>query len=690
VNPTETKLNLGAFDWTVEFWFRADGQADADGVVFEIGAGPRGENDHVTRLTLNADRQGFTLTNQPSGTRLVIPSSAAALKPRQDAWHHLAFVYAAKEKQLRHYVDGRPQPLPAQAALAALPTGAEAYLSLGRDGRWKQPLPGRIDELRFSVGQVYQNRFQPPASFATPYHPVPLKRGPPLLFAEDSKDGNDKVPLMLGGRKHLFIDDAIVAEKDNGHFVVNPPRKVERVIDNIKGSFRKHLTVVEDEDGLIRIYNGVAKDYLAVRTSKDGVHFDMPDTGIEVLSKHGKVLHKNIVIPEMVGGLGNPFIDPNGPPEERWKYFSDYHRRGIYLYTSPDGYHWKRNKVATLPFRSGTQSCTFYDDQRQLYVAYHRSGIMHTPAGATQRSSVVTQHKDLHQPTEFTPISQKGYFALRKTYPLRSPLPWYLDNGPLTPGGFGMEFEHRFDPSRKDPVGTDFYITKAQKYPWAPDTYLAFPVAYFHYLPDGPITRWILMHPDRGRGSGPLETQLSTSRDGLNWKRHPRPAYVGIGRHAGRDVVTAYIADGMVRKGKEIWQYYFGETQYHSPYKKDEQGRAVYRLVQRLDGFVSFDSSYSQQSHLITKPLVFEGNRLRLNIDTDAAGYAQVGFLDEHGEPIEGFSVDNCIYINGDFIRTEVEWMGKGKDVSELEGKTVRLVFRMRGSKLYAMQFVRR
>jgi len=32
--------------------------------------------------------------------------------------------------------------------------------------------------------------------------------------------------------------------------------------------------------------------------------------------------------------------------------------------------------------------------------------------------------------------------------------------------------------------------------------------------------------------------------------------------------------------------------------------------------------------------------------------------------------------------------MEKGKDVSELEGKVVQVVFRMRGSKLYAMQFV--
>src|SRR5690606_33385569 len=100
----------------------------------------------------------------------------------------------------------------------------------------------------------------------------------------------------------------------------------------------------------------------------------------------------------------------------------------------------------------------------------------------------------------------------------------FTDNGPLTPGGFGMEFPHRFDPAPEDPVGVDFYLTKAMKYPWAPDTYLAFPVGYFHYENDGPPTRRILGMPERGRGSGPLETQLAVSRNGLDWQRHPRPA----------------------------------------------------------------------------------------------------------------------------------------------------------------------
>ncbi len=672
-NPTESGMNLGAFDWSFEFWYAGNASdRDADAVVFELGSGPRGENNLVTQLRWSADGASFSLHNQPSATTLLIPTS----RPTK-AWRHYAFAYDAAEQQLRHYVDGKLQALPDTARLAALPHGDEAYFSLGRDGSWAHPLRGALDEVRFSRGQVYTAEFDPPESFVDQPEPVARVAGPPLLFGGDAAD-----PLQLGTRKHVFIDAALLEDQGDANFVVNPPRRAERVIDNIEGAFRKHLTVVESDDGVIRIYNSVEDDHLAVYTSTDGVNFDRPDVG------HGDINgNRNIVIPDNVGGLGNPFWDPQAPEEERWKYFTDYERRGIYLYTSADGYDWKRHHTVVLPFRSGTQSSTFYDDQRQLYVSYHRSGIFHTPAGDTQRSSVVTEHEDLRVAAPFTVLSPEDYRDLRDDFPLREPLPWFSDNGPLTPGGFGMEYPHRFDPVPEDPPGVDFYLTKATKYAWAPDTYVSFPVGYFHYENDGPITRQILGDEKFERGSGPLESQVSVSRNGIDWHRYPDPAYVGIGRHEGRDVKTAYIAHGMVRRGEEIWQYYFGETQYHSAHVKDEAGRGVYRLVQRLDGFVSLDSPYGHETTAVTKPLVFSGDRLQLNVDTDAVGYMQVGFLDAQGEPIEGFSVDECIYVNGDFIAGEVEWLN-GKDLSALEGRTVQVVLRMRGAKLYAMQFV--
>jgi hypothetical protein len=487
---------------------------------------------------------------------------------------------------------------------------------------------------------------------------------------------------------------------------VNPPKLDKCVVEDIQGTFRKHVSIVENEDGMIRMYYGGKNDCLEVRTSRDGLNFEEPDLG------RGEFFGKRNVVLRDPSAMGNVFIDPKAPPEERWRFISDYNRRGIYLFSSVDGFDFTRMRTAILPFRSGSQSNTFYDDQQDKYISYHRCDFTSTPAGGTRRTFVYTETETVDRPWPFVHASLEDYKALEGKMNMRSPVPWYMDNGPLTPGGFAIEYPTIFGNDQAlDPPETDIYVPKVIKYPWAPDVYLAFPLLYFHYEDCGDPLRLILFSPDRMKGSGPIETQLAVSRDAINWKRYPRPAYTGIGMHAGRDIKQAYLAHGMVRRGDEIWQYYFGETRYHSSWEKSGYKREVYRLIQRLDGFVSVDAPYGKEGYICTKPFRFSGNRLYLNVDTDAAGYVQVGFLGENDEEIPGFSVDECIYINGDFTETNVEWLqnmdelakieihdekdyakysGKVKstfDVSVLEGRTVRLVFRMRGAKLYAMEF---
>lgn len=680
LNPSANDLNLGDFDWTVEFWYRPQGPTDREGVVLEIGAGPRGENEVVTRLSLDPGGEGFTLINQPSETVVSIPSDRDALTGDSGEWVHLAFVHEARGDRLTHYVNGRAQERSDKVRLQALPEGEEAYLSVGRDGLWDRPLSGAIDELRISRGQVYEGAFTPPGTLVPVYPEPELVVGPEPLFGRGAEL---YAVIPLGGRKHLFIDDAFVAESRNITWVPNPPRKAERVMTGLKPPFRKHLTFVEDEDGRIRMFNGLADDYLGVRISDDGVNWEIPDTGIHHQG------HPNIVIAEPVG-MGSPFIDVSGPPEHRWKYLSGYDSRGTYLYTSPDGWNWKRIRTAALSFRSGSQTSFFYDDQRQRYNAYQRTGFHHSAGGATQREFVLTTATDPYQPWPFTPQTAEEIWEIAKTARLRPIQPWWLDNGPLTPGDYGIEYPSVFFPiDGFDPEGSGVYVPKAHKYPWAPDTYLAFPVMYFDYEKEnGPAQRHALMDPARMTGSGTVETQLAVSRDGEAWKRHPRPAYVGLGNHGDREIHQAYMAEGMIRRGNEIWQYYFGTEIYHSTWVKEDGSASVFRLVQELDRFVAAESPYDRYGYLTTKPFTFEGNRLAVNLDTDSLGYAQIGFIDEEGRPVPGFNVDDCIYLNGDFFEKDVEWLHGGYDVSALQGKTVQLVVRMRGSRLYAMQFL--
>lgn len=677
-NPTASDLNLGAFDWTVEFWLQLAPSAPSGGVIFEIGTGPRAENDVVTRLTIDPTAGEFSFFNQPTGANVRLPIPRAALVA--GSWHHHALVFNAAAAELRIFVNGQPQAPVASVRLQSLPKGEEAYLSLGRDGRWNRPMPGVLDELRFSRGSRYRSAFTPPASFAPNPPSVALQRTEPLRYPTNAPRTG---VVALGSQKHVFIDDALLERSEGLTFQAHPPRQVERVMENIDGQFRKHLTVVEDERGVIRLYNPGPDDFYMVHVSRDGVHFEAPDTG---LTHQGR---RNIVIAEDAP-MGRPIIDPNGPPETRWKLVSGHEGRGIYLYTSPDGWKWTRQRTAVLSFRLGSQSSFFYDDQRGLYVGYHRTGFPRLASGGTQREFVISETADIHRPWPITPLTQAQLWEIAKTRPLRAPQPWWLDNGPLTPGDVGIELPTAFAPDFAiDPPGSGVYVPKATKYPWAPDTYVAFPAMYFGYEDPEPRTRATLFDPARGLGSGTMEAHLAVSRDGVTWRRFPRPAYIPMGRYQDRDLHQIYPAEGLIRRGDEIWQYFYGQEEYHSPREKKPSGNGVYRTVQRLDGFISADAPYDRTLTLLTRPLTFTGKRLVLNIDTGALGFAQIGLLDEQGNAVPSFSVDECVYVNVNSVAHPVEWIGRG-DVSTLAGRTVRLVVRLRGASLYALQFVER
>ena len=69
-----------------------------------------------------------------------LASSSFAL-PR-DMWLHVALVHAAEAGQLRLFIDGKIR-ASADVRMAPLPHGDEAYVSVGRDGRWQRPLARR-------------------------------------------------------------------------------------------------------------------------------------------------------------------------------------------------------------------------------------------------------------------------------------------------------------------------------------------------------------------------------------------------------------------------------------------------------------------------------------------------------------------------------------------------------------------
>lgn len=89
---------------------------------------------------------------------------------------------------------------------------------------------------------------------------------------------------------------------------------------------------------------------------------------------------------------------------------------------------------------------------------------------------------------------------------------------------------------------------------------------------------------------------------------------------------------------------------------------------------------------MLTKPLVFSGDRLVINYATSAAGSLRVEVQDMEGQPFPGFSLSDCREIIGDEIERPVTWKGR-QDLRQLSGKPVRLRFVMKDADLYSLRF---
>jgi len=653
VAPKTILSALAGGDWTCEFWLKLASAPTAEVTIVDLG---QAYEPGVT-VNLAAGATAFEITNSYAGLKALCPASAGKLADGR--WHHIAFTRSAASGKFRHFLDGKVGADVIVSEIATQPTpvvikpedrehGTFGFskdksfewrrqhrfnFTIGHDRQANKDMTGMVDELRLSDVVRYSKNFTLPGSFSRNYGPNAPKpavaNGLPLLFGQDSPKG----PVRLGARKHLFIDDALIDKKQNVRLTCNPP--TDRRDLNFRPKKSSWRASVVDIDGKVYMYipegYGSEEGITRLRISKDGINFEKPELG--VVEYEGST--KNDFVFYGVPFYGTMFRDlnPNISPDEKFKLTAWVANRGIYLYLSPDGMHWRRNETCMLPLVSGGGAETYWDDQRGVYVDFiKRDSSFKTreyPGGG--RRACMFETRRIHKAWPFK-VLEEPYFE-------GWPMPAVTGEGPIV-----------FGPNKNGQV----YRTRAIKYPWAPDTYVAF------------VWRF-------GEGER-RQVDLGVSRDGIHWKFYADEAwYMTPG--SAEEVLSLY---GLIRRGDEIWQYadYGGA---HGGSKR----RTYARLTQRLDGFVSLDTG-AEAGWATTRPLIFKGRRLMLNVA--AQGSMRVAILDEKGNELKGFGLADCDPVVGDATSYLVSWQ-KNTDVSRLAGKVVQLKFEMQDTRLYAFKF---
>lgn len=466
----------------------------------------------------------------------------------------------------------------------------------------------------------------------------------------------------FAGTRHLLLDPAFAISSDGAALHVNPPLRRDLVVrpdrpwEKLMISF--YLSVL-DEGGKIRMWYSVRDTPktggVAYAESTDGITWTKPELGL--VEFEGSKANNRVNLGSSEGSVFRD--DHTTDPRQRYVYVCTVFKGGgAYRFHSPDGYHWERDPAPLFPFEADSQNITFWDAQLGRYVLFFRGWNISKPFGLG-RKIVRTDADRIDRPLGIVSTGKGKAF---KNEPERDPL--IVDELPTV-----LQCDDR------DPPDTDIYTNAIQRYPLAPEWYVGFPAFYRHDT------------TSKLRNDGRTELQFIASRDGRAWQRYDRSTYVGPGFAGSENANMVYLGPGMVIRGDEIWQFGTGYRTTHgnTPGRVERTDGAIYRYVQRVDGYVSLDFP-SAGAHALTAPVTVDGSALRLNLDTGALGEARVGLQTDEGKEIAGYGVNDCDGIQINATGASVSWHGK-TDLSSLRGMKVRMEISASRTKLYSLRF---
>lgn len=453
------------------------------------------------------------------------------------------------------------------------------------------------------------------------------------------------VPIDVG--RQLFVDDFLVEstslqrvfhmpEKFAGNPVLRPETELESPPGRNAAAVPKSGGVWWDfEERVFKMwYEAGWIHTICYATSKDGVAWERPD--LDVNPGTNQVLPPDLT-PDSWTVVPDWHADD---PQQRYKMFlrpPGGQMSGVSM-TSPDGIHWL-NRTETG--ETGDRSTMFYNPFRKKWVYSLRSGFR-------GRSRHYWEADD---------------FLVGAAWQSWEPVVWAAAD-------------------RDDPPDPEIGEV-AQLYNLDAVAYESIMLGMFE-IHRGPPNQ------ECSKAGLPKITELNFaySRDGFHWHRPDRRAHIPAER---RDVwdrgYVQSIGNICTVRGDKLWIYYTG-------FQGDAENGGVGWLQNgmydrgatgvaflRRDGFASMDAD-KRGGSLTTRPVKFGGKQLFVNADVPE-GKLRVSILDEAGDAMPPFTLENSRPFSGDSTIERMEWKD-GSDLSVLRGQPVRFRFELTNGSLYS------